>query len=53
MKQIMSKLLSLKSFSTFFLISSLKFISTLKTKNILMKPDTFDFKSLPDFMLQL
>ena len=31
----------------FFLISALKSISTFKTKNLLMKPDTFDFKSLP------
>ena len=38
--------------SLLFLINSLKSISTFKTKS-LMKPDTFDFKSLPAFLLQL
>ena len=42
-----------KPFPTFFLISSLKSISTFKTKSILMKPYTFEFKSLLAFLQQL
>ena len=51
MKQVMPKPLLAKTLPDFFLNSSLKSISTFKTKS-LMKPDTFDFKSLPAFLQQ-
>ena len=46
MKQVMPKPLSPKPFPTFFLIS-------FQNQKSLMKPGTFDFKSLPAFQLQL
>ena len=49
MKQVMPKHPFTQTLLYFFPINSLECISTFKTKKKIMKPDAFDFKSLPTF----
>ena len=51
MKKDMLKPLSPKHFPTFFL-SAPKIYLFFQNKKYFMKPDTYDFKSLPAFLLQ-
>ena len=49
MKQVLPKPPFTQTLPYYFLINSLKSISTFKTKKALMKPDTFNLKSFPTF----